>query len=762
MFFNQCRIAMVILFVSFGLLNSNTVNSEEATLNVPHGNTFFVFEKMDSDVIATQKMNRRGQSVYSRYDGISSNTLYFFDGETSSFIGSYGFPSWAYEITEQDIPLYVKTVRLNRVTRSAGLYYLNPTTLEEVLISDESVSNPRLYVDGNKFVMAFSGGYRAGSCDVESGCKISVQSFDGRPSYYFIKEDGRPLAFGQGYFSGRGLFSGCNGSIEYIGGPPSVLGNVTVRGERRAEFDCSFTNSGAVHAVMSKTQIYNNSYTYTFRYRSTGQGVPAIERRWGVDISRQRCPVTTNRKGTAVWCEAETFLAVKGGIISELPVIVSRNNYFLDDYENIYADLNVYSLETGLLTELPVKPYQVTGDGFIWGNDPTTGQLYRGYVFDDKDDDGVSIQLDNCPNKANPSQVDSNGDGLGDACDPDQDSDGIVDQTDNCPDIANPDQADLDLDGTGDICDSDIDGDLVDNDLDNCPLVSNQDQLDADADLIGDACDDLIDNDADGIANDLDNCPAIPNADQANNDQDAFGDACDADDDNDTVEDTADNCPLIANEDQADNEGDNIGDVCDSDDDNDAVEDSVDNCPLIANLGQEDNDSDGAGDACDSDDDSDLIEDELDNCPLTFNPDQANTDGVGTGDACNDEFDLDDDDWENDFDNCPNVANRNQSDFDGDSIGDACDTDVDNDGVSNASDSCPLTPLGSLVDSSGCSIEQLCPCDAPRQSTLPWKNHGQYVSCVTQAANTFNKEGLISGEEKGRITEEAAQSACGF
>ena len=119
-------------------------------------------------------------------------------------------------------------------------------------------------------------------------------------------------------------------------------------------------------------------------------------------------------------------------------------------------------------------------------------------------------------------------------------------------------------------------------------------------------------------------------------------------------------------------------------------------------------------------------------------------------------------DWENDFDNCPNVANQNQSDFDGDSTGDACDPDIDNDGVFNVADACSLTQLGSVVGSSGCSIEQLCPCDAPRQSTLPWKNHGQYVSCVTQAANTFNKESLISGEEKGRITEEAAQSACGF
>ena len=344
----------------------------------------------------------------------------------------------------------------------------------------------------------------------------------------------------------------------------------------------------------------------------------------------------------------------------------------------------------------------------------------------------------------------------------DLDEDGVLNASDNCPSTPNSDQTDQDSDNIGDACDSDVDGDSVENTSDNCPLVANSDQLDVDGDLIGDACDDLIDNDADGIANDLDNCPAVPNAGQADNDGDLQGDACDLDDDNDGVEDTVDNCSLTANEDQADNDSDNIGDACDSDDDNDAIEDDLDNCPLIANVSQDDNDGDGFGDVCDPDDDNDAVDDSVDNCPLSFNPDQSNTDGVGAGDACNDAFDVDDDDWENDYDNCPDVANRNQSDFDYDNIGDACDLDVDGDEVANAADACELTPLGELVGSIGCSIEQLCPCDAPRQSTEPWKNHGQYVSCMTKAAQSFATDGVISDNEKSDVVNAAAQSSCGY
>ena len=103
------------------------------------------------------------------------------------------------------------------------------------------------------------------------------------------------------------------------------------------------------------------------------------------------------------------------------------------------------------------------------------GEIDEGCDFDG---DGILDDFDNCPFDANPGQVDTDGDGFGDACDDDDDDDGVDDLFDNCHLIPNSDQADYDNDGTGDACDSDGDGDGVDDLIDVCLLTAPSD-LDA-------------------------------------------------------------------------------------------------------------------------------------------------------------------------------------------------------------------------------------------------------------------------------------------
>jgi Thrombospondin type 3 repeat/RTX calcium-binding nonapeptide repeat (4 copies) len=158
----------------------------------------------------------------------------------------------------------------------------------------------------------------------------------------------------------------------------------------------------------------------------------------------------------------------------------------------------------------------------------------------DVDGDEVRNEVDNCPTVRNGSQVNTDGDTLGDACDDDDDADAVPDASDNCRIVVNPDQTDTDGDGHGDACPpkhSDSDG-IIDDD-DNCDFVDNPDQSDLDGDDKGDACD--LDRDGDRFDDRYDNCPTVYNLEPTDIDGDGFVN------------------------DQLDRDGDGIGTACDPD-----------------------------------------------------------------------------------------------------------------------------------------------------------------------------------------------------
>lgn len=230
-------------------------------------------------------------------------------------------------------------------------------------------------------------------------------------------------------------------------------------------------------------------------------------------------------------------------------------------------------------------------------SESSTGHTSKAEI--DPDEDGISGELDACPNAAgaaidNGCPVDSDGDGIADhedqcptrtggidGCPEDSDGDGIIDEDDTCPHSAGS--------AANQGCPADSDGDGVGDAVDQCPQTAGQISLDgcrpkpSSADISNHAlaadnaaADSKTPDNTPAACNDADsNCSDAPDTESKNiapliepTEMDN-GDA-----DGDSVIGEADKCP--------EQFGDAADNGCPPDSDGDGIADIEDRCPSVA------------------------------------------------------------------------------------------------------------------------------------------------------------------------------------
>jgi hypothetical protein len=197
---------------------------------------------------------------------------------------------------------------------------------------------------------------------------------------------------------------------------------------------------------------------------------------------------------------------------------------------------NSIEVDLGAQVAIPKVPIIATaggGVGVLKGVGMPTARVFLGAMWvaevADRDQDGLSDELDACP--TDPEDMDGFEDS--DGCPEfDNDNDAIADEADKCPDAPEDFDKFEDEDGCPDL-DNDKDG-ILDT-QDHCPLApETMNGLD---DL--DGCPDKADGDGDGVGDDVDQCPEEPEDTDGYQDTDGCPDP---DNDGDGILDDQDEC----------------------------------------------------------------------------------------------------------------------------------------------------------------------------------------------------------------------------